>query len=101
MIPTNQKAQIVEFLNLGNSYLKIPITLSLWRKIQLLFAGNAKKGIELYGMGPIELVRGFYLFGYREYINLALSKDYRVLILRDMDSYFSAEWYLVFEKKTV
>jgi len=52
---------------------RIQIELDSFNKLQLYMTGRITKGVELFGIGPVERIRSAnFLFDYREIINYAI-----------------------------
>ncbi len=97
MIITNKEV-LKECLSRGDEYLRHPFKLKLLQKFKLFLTGDSSSGIELFGMWPMEMVRGVYLRSYRDIINYAVSNDYRVFVLKEGRLFENKSWFLEFAK---
>ena len=98
---TTNKEVLKESLARGENYLRHPIKLKLLQEIKLFLTGDSSTGIELFGMGPMEIVRGVNLSRYRDIINFAISNDYRVFVLKEGQLFKNANWFLEFAKQNI
>ena len=79
---------------------RIQIELDTFNKLQLYMTGRITRGVELFGIGPIEHIRGAnFLFDYREIINYAKQNHYRVFVIKEGSYFGNGNWYLEFQKK--
>ena len=78
---------------------RIQIELDSFNKFQLYMTGKITKGVELFGIGAVELIRGAnFLFDYQEIINLAINNHYRVFVIKEGTYFSKGNWYLEFKK---
>ena len=78
---------------------RIQIELDSFNKFQLYMTGKITKGVELFGIGPNEHIRGAnFLFDYREIINYAIENHYRVFVIKEGSYFGNGNWYLEFSK---
>ena len=78
---------------------RFQIELDSFNKLQLYLTGRITKGVELFGIGIIEQIRGAnFLFDYREIINYAISNNYRVFVIKEGTYFGNGDWYLEFKK---
>jgi len=78
---------------------RIQIKLDSFNKFQLFMTGKITKGVELFGIGAVELIRGAnFLFDYQEIINLAINNHYRVFVIKEGSYFGNGNWYLEFQK---
>ena len=78
---------------------RFQIELDSFNKLQLYLTGRITKGVELFGIGIIEQIRGAnFLFDYREIINYAISNKYRVFVIKEGTYFGNGDWYLEFKK---
>lgn len=78
---------------------RMQIDLDSFNKLQLYMTGRITKGVELFGIGIIEQIRGAnFLFDYREIINYAISNRYRVFVIKEGTYFGNGNWYLEFKK---
>ncbi len=79
---------------------RIQIELDSFNKFQLYMTGKITKGVELFGIGAVELIRGAnFLFDYQEIINLAINNKYRVFVIKEGSYFGNGNWYLEFRKE--
>jgi len=79
---------------------RIQIKLDSFNKFQLYMTGKITKGVELFGIGAVELIRGAnFLFDYQEIINLAINNKYRVFVIKEGAYFSKGNWYLEFRKE--
>lgn len=58
------------------------------------------KKIEIYGIGPFEIIRGLaFMVGYSDLINYAVQNNYRVFVFKEGGYLKKGDWYLEFIKK--
>ncbi|MBU0475562.1 MAG: hypothetical protein KKF62_15545 [Bacteroidetes bacterium] len=88
------------YIQQGESEFKFNIELSTFTKLQLYLTGQILKGVELFGIGPQEIIRGVgFMFDFHEIINTAVSNEYRVFIIKEGKYFGNGNWYLVFTKE--
>jgi hypothetical protein len=85
-------------ISAGTKYIKLQIELDSFNKLQLNMTNRITQGVELFGIGPIELIRGAnFLVDYQQIINYAINKKYRVFVLKESTDLNSEKWYLEFK----
>ena len=78
---------------------RVQIELDSFNKLQLYLTGRITKGVELFGIGIIEQIRGAnFLFDYRDIINHAISNRYHVFVIKEGRYFGNGNWYLEFKK---
>ena len=78
---------------------RIQIEIDTFNKLQLYMTGRITKGVEIFGIGPIEQIRGAnFLFDYREIINYAIQNQYRVFVIKEGSYFGNGNWFLEFKK---
>ena len=89
------------YIHQGESEFKFNVELNTFTKLQLYLTGQVLKGVELFGIGPQEIIRGVgFMFEFREIINAAVSNEYRVFIIKKGTYFGNGNWYLEFTKET-
>jgi len=78
------------------SYIIEPNNIS---KFQLYLTGKIKKGIEVFGIRPLELRALGFLFEYKNEINFAIENHYRVFVKKEGKYFGQGIWNLEFIKK--
>ena len=79
---------------------RIQIDLDSFNKLQLYMTGRITKGVELFGIGIVEQIRGAnFMFDYGEIINYAINNHYRVFVIKEGSYLGNGNWYLEFKKK--
>ena len=68
-------------------------------KFQLFLTGKITKGVEIFGIGPLELRAFGFLYEYGRQINLALRNNYRVFIKKEGTYFGKGTWNLEFTKR--
>ncbi len=93
--------------NINNAYsliyrneeeFRFPVDLNIMEKIQLSFTGKILKGVELFGIGAMELRGLGFMFNFREIINKGVSHNYRVFVKKEGKYFGEGTWYLEFIK---
>ena len=93
------ESEAVNLIALETKNFRVKIELDSFNKLQLYLTGRITKGVELFGIGPLEIIRGAkFLFDYREIINYAISKKYRVFVIKEGSYFGNGDWYLEFQK---
>ena len=83
----------------GAKNIKFQIKIDSFNKLQLYMTGRIFKGVELFGIGPNEQIRGAnFLFDYSEIINYAIHNHYRVFVLKEGSYFGNSNWFLEFKK---
>lgn len=82
----------------GEQEISYEIEPNIISKIQLYLSGNITKGIEVFGVGAIELRALGFMVEYGKEINYAISKDYRVLVKKEGEYFGKGRWNLEFRK---
>ena len=78
---------------------KLQIEIDSFNKLQLYMTGKITKGVELFGIGPVEHIRGAnFLFDYQQIINHAINNQYRVFVIKEGTYFSKGNWYLEFKK---
>ncbi len=68
-------------------------------KFQLLLSGKITKGVEVFGIGPLEIIRGLgFLHEYAQAINYAFHNNYRVFVIKEGAYFAQGKWNLEFRK---
>ncbi|HKI77681.1 MAG TPA: hypothetical protein VKA26_03990 [Ignavibacteriaceae bacterium] len=67
-------------------------------KFQLYLTGKITKGIELFGIRPLELRAFALLFEYKNEINFAIENHYRVFVKKEGKYFGQRFWNLKFVK---
>jgi len=91
-----------EFENLirnGEEKIFYEIEPNIISKLQLYLTGKITKGIELFGVRPLELRALGFLFEYKNEINFAINNHYRVFIKKEGKYFGRGSWNLEFVKK--
>ena len=79
---------------------RIQIDLDSFNKLQPYMTGRITKGVELFGIGILEQIRGAnFMFDYREIINYAINNHYRVFVIKEGAYLGNGNWFLEFKKK--
>jgi len=79
---------------------RLQIDLDTFNKLQLYLTGRITKGVELFGIGVLEQIRGAnFMSDYREIINNAINNHYRVFVIKEGAYWGNGNWYLEFKKK--
>ena len=95
------EADAVNLISQNAKIFRIQIELDSFNKLQLYMTGRITKGVELFGIGPVEHIRGAnFLFDYREIINYAIENDYRVFVIKEGSYFGNGNWYLDLKKDT-
>jgi hypothetical protein len=93
------EADAVNLISQGAKKFRIQIELDSFNKLQLYMTGRITKGVELFGIGPVEQIRGAnFLFDYREITNYAIQNYYRVFVMKEGSYFGNGNWYLEFRK---
>ena len=93
------EADAVNFISQNTKNFRIQIDLDSFNKFQLYMTGKITKGVELFGIGAVELIRGAnFLFDYQQIINLAINSKYRVFVKKEGAYFRKGNWYLEFKK---
>jgi hypothetical protein len=94
------ETDVVNLISQDAKSIKLLIKLDLFNKLQLYMTGRITRGVELFGIGPLEIIRGAkFLFDYREIINYAIENHYRVFVIKEGSYFGNGNWYLEFKKK--
>ena len=84
----------------GAKNIRLQIEIDSFNKLQLNMTNRITQGVELFGIRPMELIRGAgFLANYQQIINHAISKQYRVFVFKEGAGINEGNWYLEFEKK--
>jgi hypothetical protein len=68
-------------------------------RFQLMLTGKITKGIEVFGIGPMEIIRGLgFMHEYTQEINYAVQNNYRVFVIKHGSYFGSGVWNLEFRK---
>jgi len=90
----------INYIHNEENEFKFRVELNSITKFQLYLSGNILKGIEIFGIG-LQEIRGFgFMLDYREVINMAISKNYRVFVKKDGKYFEKGIWHLEFLKET-
>lgn len=93
------ETDVVNLISQGAKSIKLQIELDFFNRLQLYLSGRITRGVELFGIGPIEHIRGAkFLFDYREIINYAIQNYYRVFVIKEGSYFGNGIWYLEFQK---
>ena len=84
----------------GEREFKFIVEPNMIDKARMLLTGKVHKGVELFGIGPVEIIRALgFLMRYSKEINTAVSLQYRVFLKKEGKYFGSGNWYLEFFKK--
>jgi hypothetical protein len=93
------EADAVDLIAQNAKNFRVQIELDSFNKLQLYLTGRITKGVELFGIGIIEQIRGAnFLFDYQDIINYAISNKYRVFVIKEGTYFGNGDWYLEFKK---
>jgi hypothetical protein len=94
------ETDVVNLISQGAKNIKLQIEIDFFNRLQLYLSGRITRGVELFGIGPIEHIRGAnFLFDYREIINYAIENNYRVFVIKEGSYFGNGFWYLEFQNK--
>ncbi|HKI77091.1 MAG TPA: hypothetical protein VKA26_00965 [Ignavibacteriaceae bacterium] len=93
------KYELEKLIRDGEKTFSYRIEPNVISKIQLYFTGRVTKGIELFGIRPLELRALGFLFKYKNEINLAINNSYRVFVKKEGKYFGQGSWNLEFVKK--
>jgi hypothetical protein len=92
------KNEFENIINKGEERFSYKIEPNNISKVQLYLTGKITKGIEIFGIRPLELRALAFLFEYRKEINFAIENHYRVFIKKDGKYFGNGTWVLEFVK---
>lgn len=93
------ESDAVDLISQNAKNFRIQIEIDSFNKLQLYMTGRITKGVELFGIGLVEQIRGAnFLFDYREIINYAIDNQYRVFVIKEGTYLGNGDWYLEFNK---
>lgn len=82
------------------SIIKIQIEPNFISKLQLYMTGSITKGVEIFGIGLVEIRGMGFLFKYHKIINNAISNGYRVFVIKEGFYFGKGNWILEFKKNS-
>ena len=89
----------LSLMHKGEREFKFLVELNIIAKSQMFLTGKIHKGVEIYGIGPVEIIRALgFLMRYSKEINTAVSLQYRVFLKKEGEYFGSGNWYLEFFK---
>ncbi len=95
LILTNQ-SDAVSLIEEANEEFKIIIFPNIINRIQLYLTGKATKGIQIIGVGPSAMRAYYSLLDYSKLVGSALSKGYKIFIVKKGSVFNKGQWYLEF-----
>ena len=93
------KEELENFIRNGKERFSYQIEPILIAKIQLFLTGKITKGIELFGIRPVEIRAFGFLIDYSKEINYAIENHYRVFVKKEGKYFSKGNWLLKFIKK--
>ena len=96
MLTLLHKEDLVQIITEHSEEVRLAIQPNFINKFSLCLAGATRKGVEIFGSGPMAMRAYYSLFDYARFVGYGLAKGYRVFVIKEGKMCSEGEWYLEF-----